>query len=267
MNNENDTPTFRQELYRLLEEQEGFWGKVIQWLVTTMILLSALFFVLETLPEFAGYKNFFQISEYLFITIFTVEYLLRLFAQKDRFRWATRDPYALIDLFAILPFYLEFLLPFLFDTRIVRILRLLRVVSRILRVGRHSSALDVLIGVVRNIWKEVVTCLILASIVALIAATGIYYAEYVLLLDGGKPNPHFSDMGKCLWWSIVTLTTVGYGDLYPVTFFGRVVATIVMLGGVALIALPAGMVAGAFTDELKKLQKPTEQDRTDSSRS
>lgn len=242
----------RNRLYQILEEQEGTLGQVIQWTVTIAILLSAVSFVLETLPEMKPYRKIFRVSEYVFIAMFTVEYILRLYCQPRRLRWALTNPYALIDLLAIVPFYLELLFPFALDARVMRVFRLVRVVSRVLKVGRHSSALDILVGVLRTTWRELVTCFILASIVALVSATGIYYAEHVLASSGGS---NFSDMGKCLWWSVVTLTTVGYGDVYPVTALGRLFATIVMLGGIAMIALPAGIIAGAFAEEVRKAHR------------
>ncbi|TET38900.1 MAG: ion transporter [Planctomycetota bacterium] len=242
----------KQRIYRLLELQEGFWGKAIQWFVTVAILLSALTFILETVPKFKDYKSFFRCSEFVFIGLFTIEYLLRLYSQPKRAKWALTNPFAIIDFFAIVPFYIELLLPFFVDARMLRLLRLIRVVARILRVGRHRDTIDVLVGVIRKTWKELTTGIILAVIVALIASTGIYYAEYVFIEDDIIRNDNFSDMAKCLWWSVVTLTTVGYGDVYPTTILGKIFATFVMLGGIAMIALPSGLIAGAFIEEIRE---------------
>jgi len=242
----------KDKLYRLLEKQEGFLGKTIQWLVTAAILLSALAFILETVPSLKQYKIFFQYSEYFFIALFSLEYLLRLYSQPRRARWALTNPYAIIDICAILPFYIELIIPFFIDARMLRLLRLIRVLSRILRAGRHRDTIDVLIGVLRRTWKELATCVILAVIIALISSSGIYYAEYVFIEDAAARNPNFSDMPKCLWWSVVTLTTVGYGDVYPNTVVGKIFATIVMLGGIAMIAMPSGLIAGAFIEEVRK---------------
>jgi voltage-gated potassium channel len=149
------------------------------------------------------------------------------------------SPVALIDLLAILPFYLGFL--FKADLRFLRILRLLR----LLKLGHYFPGIDVFLYVLR----VQLPALAAASLVMVVLI--LFSACLMFMLEGGAQPDAFGTVGSAIWWAVVTLTTVGYGDITPVTTLGKVLGTVIMLLGVGTVALPAAMLAGRFSEEIQ----------------
>lgn len=218
-------------------EQAPQW---VQILIQVLIVYSVVTIALETMPELAGWSMFFEVSNVVVVAIFTVEYFAFWWYSDDRLRYPLRLT-SIIDLLAILPFYLALGI----DLRFVRSVRLLRA-FRILKLARYSRALRTLGEAFRRTAPELAVIGFAAAIVIVISSMMMYYAEHE-----AQPNVYTS-IPASLWWAVVTLTTVGYGDVYPVTLVGRLVATIVMLLGIGLIALPTGIISSAMTEIIRE---------------
>ncbi|MCI0486018.1 MAG: ion transporter, partial [Blastocatellia bacterium] len=162
-----------------------------------------------------------------------------------RIRFAL-TPLALIDLVAILPFYLPMI--FALDLRFVRILRLFRVL-RLFKMARYSESLKTLGNVLKLKKEELVVSLLVLSILLVFASSLIYYAE-----NESQPEV-FSSIPAAMWWGIATLTTVGYGDIYPVTPAGKILGAIIAVLGIGMFALPAGVLASGFAEEIQKRRR------------
>lgn len=187
--------------------------------------------------------------EFFSVGIFTVEYLARLWSCKShpdfalkggRLRFALR-PLSVIDLLAILPAYLAFLG---FDARIVRIFRLFRLL-RILKLARYSRALRLMGAVFAKRREELMLTSLFLLFLLLVSATLMYHAEHE-----AQPQ-HFASIPATLWWAVVTLTTVGYGDVYPITTVGRIFAGAIAIVGIGMVALPAGIISSGFVEEIE----------------
>ena len=207
---------------------------VIQFL----ILASAVVFVLESDRDvwgLAGYATHFLILDWVFFVLFSAEYALRVYIE-PRKRDFIFSFYGIIDLLAILPSL--FLVP---GFRVLRVLRFLRV-FRIFKATRFILAVDRLATALRGIQQELLALVILSLMLVYLAACGIHYFERDV-----QPEK-FGSILDSMWWAVVTLTTVGYGDVYPETGGGRVFTALVTLVGVGLIAIPSGLLASALTE-------------------
>jgi len=207
----------------------------LEYLIQVAILLSCVTFALETLPSIKEpWKTVIKDSEYFFIAFFTLEYVLRMYYSEKRWKYVSSFM-GVIDLIAILPFYLSLG----FDLRSLRILRIFRV-FRAFKLLRYNSALRRIRTAAIIAKEEIVLFLVLTTIMIFLVSSGIYYFE-----NESQPE-HFSSVFHSLWWSVVTLTTVGYGDVYPVTVGGRIFTFFVLLLGVGIVTIPAGIVASAL---------------------
>lgn len=240
----------KHRVFLLLEPAEtGDWAsKGVDAMLIALILANAVVAVVETVPgvpgRFARPLFWFETGS---IAVFTLEYLLRVWsctstgasALIGRLRYLTR-PLLLIDLLAILPFFLAFLG---LDLRMVRIARILRFI-RIAKLGRYSRAVRMLGRAVRSAKEELLMALLLGAFALVLSATLIFYAEHE-----AQPEK-FSSIPASFWWGITTLTTVGYGDAFPITVLGKFFGGISQLIGVGLFALPTGILASAFMTEM-----------------
>jgi voltage-gated potassium channel len=220
--------------------------------ITTLILLNVLAVVLATVePVAARIGPVLHWFEVFSIAVFSIEYLLRVWSctAQDRYahpvfgrlRYAV-TPMALVDLLAVLPFYAPFLIRV--DLRFLRALRLLRL-TRLLKLGRYSESLRTVTRVIRAKKGQLSVAVFVVAIMLVVASSGMYYLEH-----DAQPRT-FSSIPAAMWWGVVTLTTVGYGDIYPVTTLGKVVGAMIALLGVGLFALPAGILASGFAEELQ----------------
>ena len=225
---------------------------VIDYALLALILLNVVSVILETVEDWGeAYGEAFFLFEIASVIIFTVEYLLRVWsctqALSKRFRHPVlgrlrymATPLALIDLLAILPFYLSFAIGI--DLRFLRVIRLLR----ILKITRYSAAFETFLAVLRAQKGPLISAGLLMSIVLIVAAAMMYTVEHSVQPEIFASIPH------AMWWALVTLTTVGYGDIAPITGPGRVVGGIVTVLGLLMYALPAGIIASGFMQELRK---------------
>ena len=207
--------------------------------ILILILYSIVTMTLETMPEMRHYRTFFVWSEFVVVSIFTVEYVVNWVASRNRRYPLT--PLAIIDLLAILPFYLQLGV----DLRGLRAFRLLRV-FRLLKLARYSKSLQLLGEALRRSGPELLAFGFVGLIVIYISAMCLYYAEH-----NAQPEV-FSSIPATFWWAIVTLTTVGYGDVYPMTAIGKVVAAVVMISGVGFVAVPTSIITVKFSEVLRE---------------
>jgi voltage-gated potassium channel len=225
--------------------------------IMTLIGLNVVALVAESVKSIHTYcPRLFSIFELVSVILFTVEYVARLWSCVEkpayhkpllgRLRFAV-TPLAIIDLLAILPFYLPFLG---LDLRFLRILRMMRI-FRIAKLGRYSHSLQILQQVMAAKKEQLLCTLFVLVLLVIVAASLLYYAE-----NSDQPDK-FSSIPAAMWWAICTLTTVGYGDIYPMTALGKVMASIIAILGVGVFALPAGILGAGFVEEMAHNQKPT----------
>lgn len=209
---------------------------VATWLIVALILYSVACFSVETLPNLsAEAEQFLMWSEVVIVALFTAEYLYRLYVAERKLKFVF-SLHGLIDLLAILPFYLAFAV----DLRTLRLLRLLRLL-RVLKLVRYSSALQ-RFGAALYIARDELIIFLAAILVLLyLAAFGIYHFEHAT-----QPN-RYASIFDALWWAVATITTVGYGDVYPITIAGRLFTFVILILGLGLVAVPAGIIASALS--------------------
>ncbi|MFC1561662.1 ion transporter [candidate division KSB1 bacterium] len=226
--------------------------------ILTLIFLNVLVAILGTVPSIDAKAEFFLYwFEVLSVGVFSIEYAARLWSCRTDERYARpvhgRLRFALkgmllIDLMAILPFYLPFIAA---DLRSLRALRLLRIL-RVAKVGRYYASLRLINKVLRSKKEELVLTLGIMLLLLVISSSILYYCE----------NPYqpevFSSIPATMWWAIATLTTVGYGDMYPVTIIGKTFASIIAVLGIGMFALPTGILGAGFIEEIQRSKKSEE---------
>ena len=238
------------ELDPAARERQGL--SLTNRLLMVLIVLATAQAIADTEPLLtAGREGLFRASELLFGAIFLVEYVARLWVsvenpecRKHRFprlRYAL-TPAAIIDLLAIVPTLLAYGAGSTLFLRFFRVLRILRLA----KLGRMSSAWGDLVSAFHSRRHELLLTLGLAGLVILVSSTLLYLAE------GGAQPDKFGSIPRAFWWSVVTLTTVGYGDVFPVTPLGKLFSAMVAVAGIGLIALPAGILAGAFSETMQR---------------
>ena len=229
-----------------MNSSERKWEIRIDRFIYALILLSTLAIILESdkgLEQSYGYL--FQAFEVVTIIVFSVEYIYRTVVNVRRnknFKY-NFSFFGLIDLVAVLPFFLPMAIAF--DSRSLRILRLIRAL-RVLKVGQHSKAVKHLLQAFKQIKGELTLTFFLSLILIVLSGIVVYYAE-----NPSQPDV-FNNIGNSIWWAFATLTTVGYGDMYPITVLGKLIASFVAVVGIGLIAIPTGLLSAAYVDMLKK---------------
>lgn len=233
--------TWRAWVWATLEDGEGPLGRAIAACVAILILLNAAAVVLESVDALrAAYGGWFFAFELFSVLVFTVEFGLRVWSSAEAGSRVAylRTPYAIIDIIAIAPFYLGVL--FGWDLRVLRLLRLLRLA----KLSRYFAPIQALGAALQAEFRPMAAAAAIMGLLIVVAASLMYFAE-----RAAQPDD-FADIPSAMWWAAVTLTTVGYGDVAPVTTAGRIIAVFVMALGVGMVALPAGMLASRFSDEL-----------------
>lgn len=231
--------------------------KVINIFIITLIVLNVIAVMLETVhPLYEEYKMLFDFFDLFSVIIFTIEYVLRVWSctHDPRYKGSIKGRLkyiftfgALVDLVAFLPYYLHAIIGF--DLRILRILRLLRF-FRLFRLTAYTRSAQMIFNVFRSRKNELILSLVLVLFLIVIASCLLYFAEHL-----HPENKGFTSIPATLWWAVVTLTTTGYGDMYPVTTIGKIISGMIMLTGVAFFALPAGIITAGFLEEIKFIRK------------
>jgi voltage-gated potassium channel len=246
--------TTRTRIYRLLQPHSGAHAKD-KWVdisLTALIVVNIVFLMLETVPSLdEAYRNFFWNFELFSVGIFTAEYIARLWTIVEdpkfahpvwgRLRYAI-TPIAIFDLMAFLPFLLPFIHADLMFMRSVRLFRLLR----IFKVTRYVQALRYITDVIRDRAEELLISFTFMLFMLIVFSGIIYNLEHT-----AQPEA-FSSIPQSMWWTIITLTTVGYGDIYPITPLGKVVAALTAITGLGLFAIPTAILVSGFNEKVAK---------------
>lgn len=246
----------RERVYQILEGDPATssrGARIVNVIIVLAILISVVVVMLESYrPLHEKYEDFFFFFERLIIAFFTLEFLLRLWARGSAYRakdggaWRGRKGYltsfhGIVDLVSIAPFYLQFLFPGA-DLRILRLLRLLR----LLKISRYNSALEDLVRAVMDERRSFVATLYILSIALTISSALMYHVESAVQPDKLASIPH------AMYWSLITLTTVGYGDISPITPAGKVISSVTALLGVSTVAMLTGIVASSFANQMAR---------------
>jgi voltage-gated potassium channel len=243
----------RRRVHVILDGGGHDWTtRYVHRALVTLVALSVIAVVLESVPEYdRKFNRLFHAIEYIAVVGFTIEYLLRLWSSPEHTPYAERTPVsarlafivsgsAIIDLLTILPFYLSFFITS--DLRVMVLLRLLR----FFKLARYSAGIRTLVAVMEAERKALVATAILLFGAVLFSASAIHIAE-----QDAQPEA-FGSIPAAMWWAIVTITTVGYGDVTPVTVAGRMIASVTMVMGYVMLGLPVGIVATAFAEEIHR---------------
>jgi voltage-gated potassium channel len=242
----------RLKAYRLLDPDARATPaeRVVNTFLTTLIGVNVAAVILETMPRLrAALAREFDLLEQVSVMLFIVEYLARIWTAPVDARFAGRGgrlryavtPLAIVDLVAILPFFLAS--SGVVDLRYVRAVRLIRML-RVFKIARYSDALVTFARVFRRRRPELALISLFLVLLLVVASAAMYQAE-----NEAQPEL-FSSVPATMWWTITTLTTVGYGDMYPITPWGRTLGGAISLLGIGFFALPAGILAAAFAEEL-----------------
>ncbi|MBK8015148.1 MAG: ion transporter [Deltaproteobacteria bacterium] len=227
--------------------------------ISALVVLNIVALVLESVASIRAVAGpAFAIFETVSVAVFTAEYVARVWAAsasdvyahpiRGRLRFVA-TPLAIADLLAVVPFFLPFLGV---DLRFVRGIRFLRLV-RFFKLGRYSRSLQLMMRVARRSRRELVLTVWLVALLLVFASCAMFQVEH-----HAQPKT-FSNIPTTMWWAVATLTTVGYGDIYPVTPLGRLLASLIAFLGIGLFALPTGILGAGFVHELEKRHRVAEQ--------
>lgn len=244
----------KNRIFQIIEkaEENDRSSKIFDNTILILITINVVAIILESYEYLSvRFHTEFRIIEVISVIIFSIEYFLRFWTAN--LKYPTRNSFkasikyvlsfmAIIDLLAVLPFYLPMLIPI--DLRFLRMLRLFRV-ARVFKLNRYSKALNTISKVMHKKKAELVTTVFIMLFVIVISSTLIYYIEHEY-----QPEA-FPNIVASFWWAVATLTTVGYGDIYPITVFGKILASVIALSGIGLVALPTGIISSGFMENIK----------------
>ena len=220
----------------VIEDTDTKGGRRFDLCVQALIVISLVSFCVETLPDLSSTTRYWlYVLEVVTVALFSIEYILRVMVADNRLRFVFSF-YGIVDLTAILPFYISTGI----DLRSVRIFRMLRL-FRAFKLFRYSKAIHRFKTAFTDIKEELVLYLVATLFVLFVASVGIYYFE-----NEAQPE-EFKSVFHCFWWAIVTLTTVGYGDICPITVGGKIFTSVILFLGLAIVAVPAGLLASALS--------------------
>jgi voltage-gated potassium channel len=257
MDTHSNLSNMRNITFQLIEGSvhKSPFAKFINAFLITLIIANVVAIILESDKNLnAQYSQEFALFELISVSIFTIEYILRAWTCIESYRYKEYSPIkarirylfspvALIDFIAIAPFFIS--LFFVVDLRYLRLLRILR----LLKLTHYFKGFNIFLTVLRKELKSITAAIMVMMFLIIIAACLMYTLE-----NEAQPEV-FGNILQSLWWAVVTMTTVGYGDVTPVTLLGKIVSTFIMLIGVGLVALPAGMLAARFGDELRERKR------------
>jgi len=233
----------KQKLKSIIDDNSTKQGRYFDAIIQFLIIASLVAFTIETFPDNSEQtQSVLYYFEYFCVIVFSIEYVLRIYIAEKPFKYIFSF-YGVIDLLAVLPFYLTSV----FDLRALRAFRIFRI-FRMFKLIRYNKALrrfHIAYGLIK---EELILFLMLTFIFLFLASAGIYYFEHE-----AQPE-YFSSVVDSGWWAAVTLTTVGYGDVYPITGGGKIFTLFILLIGVGIITIPAGLIASALS-KARKIQE------------
>ena len=231
----------KKRIKSVVEYNDNRLSKTFAFFIQFLILLSIVTFSVETIPDLSSKTiKTLHLIELISVIIFTAEYILRIYVadSKPKFIFSF---FGIIDLLAILPFYLSFGI----DLRSLRALRFVRL-FRLFKLARYNRAIKEFTSAVKVAKEQIVLFMFITFILIYLSAVGIYYFE-----SEAQPE-HFASIFDSLWWAIITLTTVGYGDVYPITVGGRVFTFCILLIGLGIVAIPTGIISSALMKSIDR---------------
>jgi len=248
---------FKWKVWQVInfDDVNNIYGKFFNLSSLALIVLNIFAVILETVESIeTQYSIWFNWFEFFSVMAFSFEYILRIWSCTCHEDYAHPiwgrlkhifKPLVLIDLISILPFYLTFIST---DLRIIRILRLFRV-FRILKLGRYLISLQLIGNVFKNKKEELIVSTVIVLVMLIVAASLVYFAEH-----DAQPDK-FPDMFAAMWWTAVTLTTIGYGDIYPITMLGKFLSVVIAILGIGMFALPTSILGMGFIEEIQNKNK------------
>ena len=226
----------KEKIRQIIEGNDRKLSPIFDITIQVLIVFSIIIFSLGTLPNLTPlWQNILNYVDILFYSIFAIEYFLRIYVSDKRLKYIFSF-FGIVDLLAILPF----LFARQFDLRAIRALRVFRL-TRVLKISRYDESLKTFAIAIKIIKPEITLFYIITSIFLFLSATGIYYFEHAV-----QPI-EFASVFHSLWWAIITITTVGYGDVYPITIGGRIFTFAILLLSLAIITVPTGLIASALS--------------------
>lgn len=240
----------KNRVFKIIEADEGsdIASKIFDIFIITLIIINVASVIIDTFSVPKYITTILDYIEIISVIIFSLEYILRLWTAnllypelgfiKSRLKYAFSFM-AIIDLLAILPFYIPYIIPI--DLRVLRALRIVRLL-RMFKINRYTSALKSIATVFKNKSSELLSSMLVLIILMIISSVLMFNIE-----SAAQPEA-FDNAFSAFWWAIATLTTVGYGDIYPITIAGRVLSSIIALLGVALVAVPTGIISAGFME-------------------
>ncbi len=251
--------SIKRKIFNLVDpssKNKSAWSRSFDILIISLIFLSTIGIILESYKDIHSlHKEKFKYFEYFTVIIFTIEYVLRVwtadlkYPEKNKVNARLKFIFSkmgLIDLMAILPFYLPFICSF--DMRFIRILRVFRL-FRLFKLNRYTSALKLVGEIFYEKRTELGLTVFVTVLLLLISSTLMYNIEHDI-----QPE-QFPNIIATLWWAIATLTTVGYGDVYPITGMGQFISGIIAFLGIGMVALPAGIISAGFIEKVEMAKK------------
>ena len=244
-----------RSLYYIVDEKDesNRLSKGFNYFLMALIVLSVGVMALETdLTIYNPYKWYFKTFDFFTVMVFTVEYIIRILTahldpeNPGKTRWQCMRNYilsgpGLVDLISIIPFYLDLA----FDGRVFRMLKLLRL-FRVFKIARYNESMRDVVDVIRAKSSEIGVIMGLIIIIMIISAFLMYYAEH------NEQPEAFPNVLGCLWWAVVTMTTIGYGDVYPITTAGKIIGSVMALLGIGLVAMPTGIISAGFLEKVNE---------------
>lgn len=241
-----DKSGLRYWLYVTIFQSSTRAGKIFDTGLVILILLNITLLMLESVESIAiAYDKVFHVLDIFFMVVFTLEYLLRLYCVRNAKRYA-KSFYGIVDLLAILPSYLEYILPSWHMLMMIRSFRLLRVFRIFRMIGFLDESRYMVFALLRS-FRKILVFLFFVVLLTIFLGTLMYMLEY-------RHNPGFHSIPQSVYWAIVTITTVGYGDVAPVTALGKIIASFIMILGYAIIAVPTGIMSASLVRKYRDIE-------------
>lgn len=234
--------SWKERYWRIIFKSDTVAGRTYDVTLLCLILLSVLVVMLESVESLRQqYQNWLTMLEWIFTILFTIDYIARILVVRRKLNYVFSF-YGMVDLISVLPTYVALFLPGMQYLMIIRELRLLRM-FRILKMARHTEEANLLLRAMIASRAKIFVFLI--GVLSLVCVLG----TLMYLLEGGI-NPGFANIPQAIYWGIVTVTTVGYGDAAPITVVGKMLASVMMLAGFAIIAVPTGIITAEIRREM-----------------
>ena len=241
----NNTNSIRQKIHEIIFEADTFYGKLFDIILLITIVSSLIAVMLESIDSIhQQYGDILRIFEWIVTILFTIEYFLRIYAVNKPLKYIFSFM-GIIDLLAIIPTYLIFIFPAAHFFTVVRSIRLIRV-FRVFKLSHYLRGAHTMQIALRSSRPKIIVFLLSVMILVIVLGTLMY------IIEGSSDTKGFDNIPNSIYWAIVTLTTVGYGDVFPATAFGKVVASFIMILGYGIIAVPTGIVTAEFSRKTRE---------------